>query len=115
MLKIGNTQYYIDLDALADYVTSKNNDETYSESETYIEISDDNTYTPKSQRIMTKPRPKELELSKFEVIRDMLEIIYSYNEDLDDSLGTERALNKTTISFKIAFNTLQYYGILKTL
>jgi len=45
----------------------------------------------------------------------MLEIIYSYNEDLDDSLGTERALNKTTISFKIAFNTLQYYGILKTL
>jgi hypothetical protein len=35
-------------------------------------------------------------------------------EETDDtSLGAERALDKTSLSFKIAFNTLFTYGVLK--
>ena len=42
-----------------------------------------------------------------------LEIILTYNEEVDDAMGLERALVDTTIPFKVAFNTLLNYEILK--
>jgi hypothetical protein len=43
----------------------------------------------------------------------MIEIITDDMEDTDDSLGVDRALEKTSLAYKIAFNTLHNYGILK--
>ena len=42
-----------------------------------------------------------------------LEILFTYNETIDDTLGQDRAFKDTTIPFKVAFNTLINYGILK--
>jgi hypothetical protein len=42
-----------------------------------------------------------------------LEILFTFSEELDDDLWIARALAKTPISFKMAFNTLLSYGILK--
>jgi hypothetical protein len=44
----------------------------------------------------------------------MIEVLIDYDdEDSDTTLGVERALDKTPLAYKIAFNTLYNYGILK--
>jgi len=47
------------------------------------------------------------------VIRTMIEVILDYEDESDASLGSERALEKTPLSYKLAFNTLYNYGIIK--
>jgi hypothetical protein len=48
------------------------------------------------------------------MIRLMMEILMDGTEETDDdTLGADRALEKTSLSYKIAFNTLYNYGILK--
>ena len=58
-------------------------------------------------------RGKEIDTVKYEAIRLMLEVIMDYDEETDDSLGIDRAFAKTPLAFKIAFNTLYNYGIIK--
>jgi hypothetical protein len=43
----------------------------------------------------------------------MVEILLDFEDESDASLGAERALEKTPLSYKLAFNTLYNYGILK--
>ena len=49
---------------------------------------------------------------KYEILRLMLEVILHDNEVVDDSLGI-RALRNSTIPFKLTFNTLINYNIIK--
>jgi predicted metal-dependent hydrolase len=58
---------------------------------------------------------REVDLSRYETYRMMIEILLTYNEELDDALGLEVAMQSAPLSFKIAFNTLVRYGILKQL
>ena len=63
---------------------------------------------------VSSPRGKEIDAAKFEIIRTMLDVVLDYGDDESDtSLGSERALEKTPLSFKLAFNTLINYGIIK--
>lgn len=75
----------------------------------------DATMNPTSTSVVTREfqRGKEIDMSKYEMIRTMIDIILAYNEEIDDSLGIKRAFDGLPISFKIAFNTLIKYGILK--
>jgi hypothetical protein len=43
----------------------------------------------------------------------MVVLDYDGGEEDDALLGAERALNKTPLSYQIAFNTLLSYGVLK--
>ena len=43
----------------------------------------------------------------------MIETLIDYDDESDTSMGAERALDKTPLSYKLAFNTLYHYGILK--
>ncbi len=43
----------------------------------------------------------------------MIEVLIDYDDEIDDSLGADRALSKTPISYKLAFNTLFNCGVLK--
>jgi predicted Rossmann fold flavoprotein len=57
---------------------------------------------------------KEIDFTKFELLRTMLDVVIDYmGEETDTSLGAERDLESTPLSYKIAFNTLYNYGILK--
>ena len=47
------------------------------------------------------------------MIRELIDVVLSHDEDGDTSLGAERVLSQTPLSFKIAFNTLYEYGIIK--
>lgn len=43
----------------------------------------------------------------------MVEVLIDSDDESDTSLGADRALEKTPLSYKFAFNTLIEYGILK--
>ena len=53
-----------------------------------------------------------INLPKFEFFKLMLDVCLGYAEEVDDSLG-HLGLNKTTIPFRLAINTLIEYKILK--
>ena len=61
-----------------------------------------------------KDNDKELSvnLPKFEFFKLMLDVCLGYAEEVDDTLG-QLGLNKTTIPFRLAINTLIEYKILK--
>jgi hypothetical protein len=43
----------------------------------------------------------------------MLDVVLDVTEEIDETLGAEMGLEKSSLSFKIAFNTLYEYGIIK--
>ena len=53
-----------------------------------------------------------INLPKFEFFKLMLDVCLGYAEEVDDSLG-QLGLNKTTVPFRLAINTLIEYKILK--
>jgi len=115
MIDFGGIIYYIDLTAFDKAITPvgvKPTDKiittefkTYRDSQGHVTSSEDYTTS-----IL---RGKEIDATKFEIIRTMIDVILDYNDESDTSLGAERALEKTTLAYKIAFNTLFNYGILK--
>jgi hypothetical protein len=48
----------------------------------------------------------------FEVVKMLLEIIMTERDEVDDNLGSY-SINKLSIPFKIAFNTLLKHQIIK--
>jgi|TARA_R110000822_G_scaffold67703_8_gene164714 hypothetical protein len=67
-------------------------------------------------QIELQPKEEEKEISinlpKFEFFKLMLDVCLGYAEEVDDTLG-QLGLNKTTIPFRLAINTLIEYKILK--
>jgi hypothetical protein len=57
-------------------------------------------------------KSKEIDGAKYETINTMLHIIMQEPEPLDDTLGSKRAFEGMPFNYKIAFNTLLYFGIL---
>ena len=55
----------------------------------------------------------QVDISKWEVLRMMIETIMNTHTEIDDKLGLAGLNNNTTIPFKIAFNTLLKYDILQ--
>jgi len=115
MLEIGGIIYTVDLEALDALITSKtmNNDDKVVETKT-VEYKNDTGGTD-STIITTKKcdRVREIDMAKYETIRVLFEVILSMQDEIDDGLGVERALSDTTLPFKLSFNTLLQYGIIK--
>lgn len=85
MLKVLGETYYVDLDKI----------------ESYLDMSDTETLES-SAATDTK-----INIIKFEMVKMMLDVIFSENEDImDDKLGIKSNTNGTTIPFRIAFNSL---------
>lgn len=53
-----------------------------------------------------------IDITKYEMIREMVGVVLSSNDIIDDKMG-ELALNTLPIPFKISYNTLIEYDILK--
>lgn len=116
MIEFGGIYYYLDLDALDKAITSKANDpkDLVTLFEKKQIISEDGKTSVETKET-SSVRGKELDGHKYELIRFMLETIIDNDDDIDSdaSLGVDRALEKAKLSYKIAFNTLYNYGILK--
>ena len=66
---------------------------------------------PKSDK-KHKESDVAINVPKFEFFKLMLDVALGYAEEVDDKLG-HLGLNKTTLPFRLALNTLIEYNILK--
>jgi hypothetical protein len=115
MIEFGGTFYYIDLNALDKALAPigiKPNDVVKTNEKKIIKDGENNIISIEEYE-SSSLRGKEIDAAKFEVVRTMIEVILDYEDESDSSLGAERALDKTPLSYKLAFNTLYNYGILK--
>ena len=118
VLKFGGVAYYIDLDGVDNMLKtadpdleSKEMEESETET-TYINGGIEKT-TVKTKKYHKR---REVDLARYETYRYLLEIVLTNIEEESDSImGVELGLKDTPLSFKMAFNTLINYGILKEL
>jgi len=112
LIDIGGTIFTIDLDTFGKLLTTSKDDKG-------VETETKTNYDEEGKQIGTTvisreyDKGPEIDGPKYDVIRMCLEIIFTFQEELDDSLGFENAMSKTPVSFKMAFNTLLSYGIIK--
>ena len=84
MIKFLNENYFVDLD----------------EVERYLDMSDSPSSEP-----TTGATEMRINVIKFELVKMLLDVVLSENDDIDDKLGIKSAA-QTTIPFKLAFNSL---------
>jgi hypothetical protein len=120
MIDLGGTVYVIDLEKFNSLLLEEGEPEKAIETESRVTYSTElnglnGEMTPISTVVTSREydKPKEINTPKYDVLRMCLEILFTYNEQVDDTLGEERALKGTSIPFKVAFNTLLNYGVLK--
>lgn len=117
LLEFGGVAYYIDFDGIDNILKSGDPDlDAKDVEETETQTTYINSAIEKSV-ITTRNyhKGREVDLARYETYRSLIEILLTYNEEDDASLGVERALLKTPLPFKVAFNTLVKYGVLKEL
>ncbi len=81
MLKVLGENYFVDLDEI----------------EKYLDISEVN-------EDLTGSTDTRVNIIKLEMVKMMMEVLLTENNDMDDKLGLKS--KETSIPFKIAFNTL---------
>jgi hypothetical protein len=84
MIPVFNENYFVDLDKIEEYIDMSNNEE----------------FEPLSGN--TEMR---INIVKFEMVKMLLEVVLSENEDMDEKLGLKTTKN-VSIPFRIAFNSL---------
>lgn len=114
MIPFGDSFYYIDLNEIEKQTTIKSTEKFVHSSAETTQI-DPETGNPISitKTTTTGERVPEFDSTRFGLIQMMLDYILEYDEEMEESLGSERALDKASLSFKICFNTLITQGILK--
>ena len=114
-LDFGGITYYIDLEAFDKLLSIDGN----LSPKTVIDTVETKTFDDKGKltgseiSTTTTTKNKEINIASYETLRMFLEIVLTYHDESDDTLGADRALEKTPLAYKLAFNTLLAYGILK--
>lgn len=119
MLEFGGTTYYFDLDALDKAITIKAGDkgDIYTERETKKTMGIDNSGTTGSTVVeefqRQVPQTKEIDATKYDMLKFFIEVIIDYEGIDDDTLGADHELDKASLGYKIVFNTLLKQEIIK--
>lgn len=113
MIEFGGIYYYLDLAALESmvYFKQKPNDFHTSFETTTKTLSDGSI--EKTVIESSLPKLKEMDGMKYDILRNCVEVILDTDDQGDSALGAEKALEAMPLSYKMAFNTLYNYGIIK--
>lgn len=112
MIEFGGTIYYIDLESVDKIVNTPSGNMITKETKTYL--NEKGKVISSEVNENTFERPSEMNSVKYDFIRVLLEVVMDDDPDeTDATLGHDRILDKTPLSYRIAFNTLLKYGILK--
>ncbi len=114
MLDIGGTEYIINFDALEELLNSdpELGAKTMTETDTKEIFNLSGETIGKEVTTRTYDKGKEIDMTRYEMIRLLFEVVLTFNGEIDDALGVERGLNGTPLPFKLSFNTLINYGII---
>lgn len=113
MIPLGGSLFIFDTEVYTEVLTTLSIESNTIETETMTSYDENGVVTGVNVNVREYEKPKEVDAPKYDLLRMCLEVVFTYYEEVDDSLGLERALGDTTIPFKLAFNTLISYGILK--
>ncbi len=117
MIEFGDTTYYFDLEAFDKAITMVSGNEglTTTETEETVTYGSQNEITEKVILTKTFRRSKEIDATKYDLLKSFVDYIMDYEDVSDDTLGTDRALEQAPLGFKMTFNTLLSMGIIKEL
>jgi hypothetical protein len=117
MIKIGEKSYFIDFDAIEKLVTGSEDFQAgeVTEKELIKNYNEIGAMTSFSEVEKTFHKDRQYDASKYDILVMMLQVVMSNQDEIDEGLGFERGLAKQPIPFKIAFNTLLYYKVLRNL
>jgi hypothetical protein len=90
MFKIFNEIYYVDIDAIDEYVQFT------------AEVLEDDVETEGD--VAELKEEKQIHLVKYELVKNFLETVLTESNEVDEDLGMKS--NEVSIPFKIAFNSL---------
>jgi ribosomal protein L16 Arg81 hydroxylase len=113
MLDFGGSVYYFNVDKFTEIIKMDHPNGNEIVESVVKEIKDEKGKTITSEVVTTKrERDMYIQQTMYELLREMIDIVLNETDEMDEELGSERALDKMSISYKIAFNTLIHYGIL---
>jgi hypothetical protein len=84
MLNVLGENYFVDLDAVEEFLDMSDYETSESSGNTEIKIN----------------------IVKFEMVKMLMEVVLTENEEIEDKLGLKSSKNNLSIPFKIAFNSL---------
>lgn len=114
MLDFGGTSFYIDLTSMEKLMTNKVEKNEQKTSKQIKEVFGVNGELISTEIVTsTIDKEDEINITKLETINLMIDVLMANKEEMDTSLGLERALSNADLSFQIAFNTLYNYKILR--
>lgn len=116
MIEFGGIIYQLDLEAFdkAIKITGEDPKELISEKVVKTYLDADNKLVSSEILETFRERGVDIDTTKYELLRMLLDVVMDdLDDEPDDTLGVDRALNKKPLSYRIAFNTLKHYNILK--
>lgn len=115
MLNIFGSTYYIDLMELDSFLLLDSSQDKDTTTKTVESWNGDNNFAGKDVIVDEVIKVKEVNGVKFEIVRNFIsDLSDGADGEFDDTLGS-RNLDKLGVRFKLAFNTLTHYNILKKL
>lgn len=90
MIQLMGENYYFDLDVINDYINIE------------------------SKQVVTGDTDQHISVVKYEMVKMMMEIVVTEQEETDEMLG-HKGSNNLTIPFKIAWNTLLKHKMIQSL
>ena len=108
LLEIGGKELYFDIDALASAVQVEQEYMVNVDSKGEINFKEPHELDEKL------PEGMKIDVTKYEMYRDLINTLLSTNESIDDKMGI-MGLNSLSLPFKLSYNTLILKGILKEL
>lgn len=119
LIKIGGENFILNFESMTKLLTDKEDlsgpltGKEVTTVEIYGEKSNPSLRTGKEVTTRVYDKDRQIDVSKYETLRTLIDIVLSTNEEMDDTLGTERGMKQMPIPFKLAFNTLLYYNVLE--
>jgi len=114
MIEFGGVTYYLDINALDKAICpDKNNKKKIVDIEKTTVTNEKGDVVGVETTEKTYSNGNEINGAKYDILRMCIETLIDYDDETDDTLGSDRALSKTPLSYKLAFNTLLNEGILK--
>lgn len=90
MIQLMGENYYFDLDVINDYINIE------------------------SKQVVTGDTDQHISVVKYEMVKMMMEIVITEQEETDEMLG-HKGSNNLTLPFKIAWNTLLKHKMIQSL
>jgi hypothetical protein len=116
MIDFGGTIYQLDLDKLSEAIKleDSNTNEEIIEKIVRVYKNEKGEITGTEEVTTSRERGIEYNTTKYDMLRTLIEIVLDDTEsDVDTTLGVDSYLDKQPLSFKMAFNTLLEYEIIK--